>query len=177
MAKITCTKCCVEKDCDLFPTDRSKTLGKRKECKECRSVSGKKRYIDHRDKILERTSKYNKENPEVHRKAIARYRDTDAGKKKIAEWKDNNRDLIRMYWQKRYAAKKNAYPSWIGEDERFFLKEIYDLCELRNQMTNVKWEVDHIVPLQGKSVCGLHVPWNLQVITAQENRAKGNSFE
>ena len=177
MAKITCTKCSVEKNCDFFPTDRSRPSGKRHECKDCRRGYTSKYYATNREKILERTSKYNKENPEVVSKAQARYNKTDAGKKKTAEWKDNNRDLIRMYWQKRYAAKKNAYPSWMGEDERFFLKEIYELCELRNRVTGVKWEVDHVVPLQGKAVCGLHVPWNLQVITAKENRAKGNRFE
>jgi hypothetical protein len=48
---------------------------------------------------------------------------------------------------------------------------------LRTKMTGIEWHVDHIIPLQGKNVSGLHTPYNLQVIPASWNTAKGNKFE
>ena len=53
----------------------------------------------------------------------------------------------------------------------------YEQARSLTRSTGVKHEVDHIVPLRGKTVCGLHVPWNLQVITRHENATKYNSLE
>ena len=69
------------------------------------------------------------------------------------------------------AAKLRATPVWRDD---FTIDEIYSLAELRTKVTGISWNVDHIVPLQSKLVCGLHCEANLRVIPAVENLSKNN---
>jgi 5-methylcytosine-specific restriction endonuclease McrA len=73
----------------------------------------------------------------------------------------------------RRAGLNNATPSWAN---RLEIKKIYLQCCLKTKITGIKHEVDHIVPLKGANICGLHVHWNLRVIEASANRLKGNKF-
>lgn len=73
----------------------------------------------------------------------------------------------------RRASKQQATPAWANE---FFVGEAYALAKLRTQVTGIKWEVDHIVPLNHPLVQGLHVENNLQVIPAVANRSKSNRY-
>jgi hypothetical protein len=77
---------------------------------------------------------------------------------------------------KRRAKKLNATPLWLVSDDLWLIEEIYRLATLRTKVTGIKWAVDHIIPLQSDLVCGLHLPSNLQVITAVDNSIKGNKF-
>ena len=77
--------------------------------------------------------------------------------------------------KKAYKVKKhNAMPKWLSEFDLLAIKCKYSVCAMLNKHGVEKWHVDHIVPLQGQNVSGLHVPWNLQVIPANENMRKSN---
>ena len=73
------------------------------------------------------------------------------------------------------SAKLNRTPSWLTDDDKWWIDEIYDLAAVRTKITGVQWHVDHIIPLRGKTVSGFHVPSNLQVIPWIDNLKKGNS--
>lgn len=76
----------------------------------------------------------------------------------------------------REAAKLNATPPWLTLEDRSEIARIYAESSSKSKETGVPHDVDHIVPLRGKTVCGLHVPWNLRAIPAYENRRKGNAL-
>lgn len=78
--------------------------------------------------------------------------------------KKRNRAYYTALQAERRAAQHRATPTWVVRDE---LLAVYKACP-------AGYEVDHIVPLLGKSVCGLHVPWNLQITPKTKNRSKGN---
>ena len=97
----------------------------------------------------------------------------------------------RAYDKKRYKDKKLKYdirdakrradkiqrtPRWIKDVFVEEIKVIYNRANLIKKFTGESWHVDHIVPLKGKKVSGLHVPWNLQLLPAAENLAKSNKF-
>ena len=79
----------------------------------------------------------------------------------------------RQRW--RYASKVQATPPWLTDDQKWMMEEIYELRDIRSEATGVNHHVDHIVPLLGDTARGLHVPWNLRVITADQNRRKSNT--
>jgi 5-methylcytosine-specific restriction endonuclease McrA len=87
-----------------------------------------------------------------------------------------NRELHRAFDAKRKAAKKNRTPEWLTEDHEWMMRETHELALRRTKITGVEWEVDHILPISGETVSGLHVPWNLQVVTRAKNRAKSNKL-
>ena len=79
--------------------------------------------------------------------------------------------------RKRRMYLKQATPNWMDEFDELFIKEIYHLASLRSEILGIKHHVDHIIPLKGKNVCGLHVPLNLRILTAEDNIRKNNKFE
>ena len=90
---------------------------------------------------------------------------------KSRRWNIANKSTFAAREAARRAIQKSATPSWVDWSE---IQEIYRKADERTRATGVLHHVDHLVPLKSKIVCGLHVPWNLRVVTAEENQAKGN---
>jgi len=87
-----------------------------------------------------------------------------------------NKDKVNSLKAKRRARKLNATPKWLTVYDFIQIQELYEIAQAFKLYTGQEYHVDHIIPLQGKDICGLHVPWNLQVILASENLRKSNKL-
>lgn len=90
-----------------------------------------------------------------------------------AAWRERHSERRTEQARKRRIGLLKAQPSWANE---FFIEEAYLLAALRSRTLGYEWQVDHIVPLVSKKVCGLHVHNNLRVIPAVDNNRKGNRY-
>lgn len=192
-----CKKCKITKTLGFFGKDSQKSDGLTSYCKECRLTYRKK----NSKKLAEQAKEYrklNKEKISVRRKKqyaensdeIKVHQRESYHKRKITQsnhinllkkqWKENNKDKYKKYWEKHYKKYRDVYieksifrtktvkkAKLIGFDTE--IKEIYKNCPEGHH-------VDHIIPLKNPIVCGLHVPWNLQYLTAEENLKKSNKI-
>ena len=91
-------------------------------------------------------------------------------------WKENNKLQVRADTKARRRKHRDATPNWLTRKQKSEIRQIYQIAITMTQTTGEQYVVDHIVPLRGEEVCGLHVPWNLRVITQEENLKKSNKL-
>jgi hypothetical protein len=170
-------------------------------CIECRQIKAKERYHADPQKAVAKVLDYYQKNAElVKEKRRQRYaknpeKELADSRIRVAEWRAVNPDKVKAqkplkkaYKQanpekmtallaKRRAAKLQRTPKWLSVDDFWLIEQAYEVAALRSKATNIAWHVDHIFPLQGELVSGLHVPTNLQVIPWFDNLSKANKFE
>jgi len=179
------SKCTKENPQSLieFGVDRHRKDGLNPVCKSCN-----KRYRDeHKEEKAISDAKYTA----AHKKEKATY---DAiyrmkNKEKVDNYEKARRKEKSIYnalyaranpgkmnarTAKRMAAKLQATPMWLTKQQIEEIEAFYVEAARLTKETRIKHHVDHIIPLQGKNVTGLHVPWNLQILTASQNASKGN---
>lgn len=134
-----------------------------------------KYYEENKERLLEKSREYYWKNRmrAIQVKRIYALKNKDKKIIQNAKWIKNNRGKVCSYYAKRRAVKRYCSPAWRND---FFIEEIYDLAKRRTKALGIKFHVDHIVPLQSKIVCGLHVENNLQIISSFENQKKLNRY-
>lgn len=174
-----CSKCKAEKSVACFGKLSAAKDGYAYLCLDCtktkmkvwrseneqRYKEAKQRWADlNKDKLRAKSKKYYAENREKHLAACDK-------------WAKENPSKVARRFAKRRAIKRDSFPSWLSAVQLAQIQEMYDVALARTVQTSIKHHVDHIHPLQGNGFNGLHVPWNLRVITAKQNQQKTNNVD
>ena len=160
----TCNKCKVPKELSLFSKQAKSPDGFRPACKTCEASYIKAYRQANLDKMTERDRvKY-----ENNKSQILEQQKTYA---------QSNKDKVNAKAGAYRASKQKATPEWLTDTHKAHMKRTYALSDMMTEATGVPYHVDHIVPLNGENVCGLHVPWNLQALRADLNMIKSNKYD
>lgn len=167
-----CSWCKKQLDISNFNKLSAAKDGLQKYCRSCQAAKNKAWMANNKESRDAYSASYREATTE-HRKEIKRRWDADN-----FEHRRGYRIARRSYYSERNrarnCAKTGATPSWLTEEQIESIRLLYWLAEDLYAVSGQKYHVDHIVPLQGKNVCGLHVPWNLQILPADINISKSN---
>ena len=174
----------------------------RTECRE-KAVTRSREYHDtHKDEMRAYFKQWRDANPtysqdyknshreEVRARKYSYYHNHDGSERRRKYWRTHKakckaiNDKYRLSHPgqhnaagaRRRAIKLNATPPWLTRRMKLEIQRVYVAASEMYKRDGVRYQVDHIIPLQGDTVCGLHVPWNLQILTINENASKGNKL-
>lgn len=176
MSTRVCRICQTEKELTAFGRHVTYKDGLDTRCIECRRARHRAIWKANPDKYRAHTKKYKEANKELIAERGKKYvtENPEVRKTTMRNYRQKTKDIQAEYVRRRQSAKMRRTPSWLTEDDVWMMREAYKLARLRTKMFGFSWHVDHILPLQGKTVSGLHVPTNLQVIPWLDNVKKHN---
>jgi hypothetical protein len=167
-AEKTCTKCKQSKPLGLFGLSKNHKGGVNPWCKACVVESANRWKAANKDRVLEKARANHHRNRD--RRIVQQREWRQRNSEKLKEYRQQNSAYLHALVRKRQAAKLQRTPKWADHAK---IEAIYaEAAALKALGLDV--EIDHIIPLLGRSVCGLHVHDNLRIVLASENRAKGN---
>lgn len=165
-------------------------------CTDCRSAVKKTYYRNNTEKVLSAAKVYKAGNPHkvyryynpeqraayylANRDRIlewTRNRDPQIARDRVKKWRKDNPGKVAAQKRARELAKTGATPKWLTKEHKAQIATIYLQAQILTEATGVPYHVDHIIPINGENVCGLHVPWNLRVLKGEENLKKSNKVE
>lgn len=150
---------CLKEEWEVGKTKRAEYF-KAYNQSEAGQLSKKKYYAKNREEVIQKSLLRPKEQQRVYGK----------------RYKEKHPEASKAFTNDRRRRHKNATPGWLTVEQRKQIREIYKEAQFLSKETGQKYAVDHIVPLMGKEVCGLHVPWNLQILPFEENLRKSNKL-
>jgi hypothetical protein len=163
-------------------------------CVKCSLEAVQRYHAKHPDRRKAQSAKDNNKNPAQRSAAHKVWREAnvahDAARKQ--QYRIANLEKVKATYKQHYEAnyprmlaKRNKQhadklkrtPVWLTSDDHWMIEQAYELAALRTKMFGFAWHVDHVLPLRGKLVSGLHTPYNMQVIPGLENLRKGNRVQ
>ena len=164
----TCWKCKQTKELTEFGLNKSKPDGLASECRPCKRKQDREYAAKNREATRVRAREWYKENKDS-------LTEEQKQNRKIAQarYAKKHADKMNAKTRARYAAKLNATPAWADKEA---IEYVYYAAKVIGDVYGSKPHVDHIVPLKGKTVCGLHVHNNLQLLAPSDNLKKSNKL-
>lgn len=175
----TCSKCHKTKPLTDFCKNKTAKFGVSSSCRIFQADYNKSYREKNREELLQKDRDRYANNSEVMKANAAKHK---------AENKDYYYNYNKSYYRinkhkflaansKRRGVILKATPAWLTEEQKQQIEEAYWLAQDLKAVSGETYHVDHIIPLQGKGVCGLHVPWNLQILPADINLQKGTKYD
>lgn len=186
----TCTVCSTLKPLEAFNRTSRMKDGRQSECRICKNTKARTFFSQNRDLCNARSRAWADTNPETVKEYTKRHAHTSASRSaksrrdnpmKASEysrrWRGSNKGKVNASTRARQARKLNATPGWLTPNDYNKMQMLYTIAVWVSDRTGVPMQVDHEIPLRGKTVSGFHCPDNLQVIRTKDNQSKGNSFK
>lgn len=185
-----CTKCKQNKPLSEYMANSRASGGLHWRCRPCtrgdkmasrakEKVRQLAKYHANHAESLSKQRAYQAANRDKYRAASRKWREANPEEMKLSKWfwEQENPDRSAARSAKYYSRKRSRCPKWLSKEQKDHIILFYTTARHFTNETGIAHSVDHIIPLFGETVCGLHVPWNLQVLTAADNSRKQNYLD